>query len=103
MRLLLYCFIVVDCEEPDENDSKRCLMDRMHATIELLLLLCNSLMVLRSSSALYLSVRYLQACMPIYIMYACTFVCICIDIIYVQRIHYVIAVMMSCLHNIYYI
>ena len=93
MRLLLYCFIVVDCEEPDENDSKRCLMDRIHATIELLLLLlCNSLTVLRSSSALYLSVRYLQAC---------TFVCICIDIIYVQHIHYVIAVMMSCLHNIY--
>ena len=94
MRLLLYCFIVVDCEEPDENDSKRSLMDRIHATIELLLLLCNSLTVLRSSSALYLSVRYLQAC---------TFVCICIDIIYVQHIHYVIAVMMSCLHNIYYI
>ena len=93
MRLLLYCFIVVDCEEPDENDSKRCLMDRIHATIELLLLLlCNSLTVLRSSSALYLSVRYLQAC---------TFVCICIYIMYVQHIHYVIAVMMSCLHNIY--
>ena len=94
MRLLLYCFIVVDCEEPDENDSKRCLMDRIHATIELLLLLCNSLTVLRSSSALCLSVRYLQAC---------TFVCICIYIMYVQHIHYVIAVMMSCLHNIYYI
>ena len=86
MRLLLYCFIVVDCEEPDENDSKRSLMDRIHATIELLLLLlCNSLTVLRSSSALYLSVRYLQAC---------TFVCICIYIMYVQHIHYVIAVMM---------
>lgn len=92
MRLLLYCFIVVDFEEPDENDSKRSLMDRIHATIELLLLLCNSLMVLRSSSALYLSVRYLQAC---------TFVCICIYIMYVQHIQYVIAVMMSCLHNIY--